>query len=299
MKYEVKRCLFCGRQEELKELYPRNFKDEELTAAVFSARRFTDRFHYRTVRCQKCGLVFSREILPDDVLAQLYAGSTVTFGEYADIIRRDYLRPLEPYLKKINKGRALEIGCSSGFFLEELLALGFKDVQGCEPSLEAKAQAAKLIKDKITTGFFRLGLYPKASFDLVCSFQTLDHLSDPLSAVRTCREILRPGGYAYFITHDVRGLQARLLRDKSPIIDVEHIYLFDKSTLRRLLEEAGLQVIEVGNLKNSYPLDYWLRLLFKGGRLGSLLIGLAKILRLGQLALPLSAGNIYIIAQKK
>jgi hypothetical protein len=49
MKYEVKHCIFCGECEELEELYPRNFKDEELTPEVFSARRATEHFHLKSV----------------------------------------------------------------------------------------------------------------------------------------------------------------------------------------------------------------------------------------------------------
>ncbi len=138
MAYQIKHCIFCGNNEKLKELYPRNFTDKDLNPAVFSARRDTDRFHYKIVRCQNCGLIFSREVLPEEELSRLYSQSAVTFDEYTAIIRRDYLRPLKPFLDLVNKGSALEIGCSSGFFLEELLMQGFKEVHGCDPSLEAK-----------------------------------------------------------------------------------------------------------------------------------------------------------------
>ena len=141
MAYQIKHCIFCGNNEKLKELYPRNFTDKDLNPAVFSARRDTDRFHYKIVRCQNCGLIFSREVLPEEELSRLYSQSAVTFDEYTAIIRRDYLRPLKPFLDLVNKGSALEIGCSSGFFLEELLMQGFKEVHGCDPSLEAKEKA--------------------------------------------------------------------------------------------------------------------------------------------------------------
>jgi SAM-dependent methyltransferase len=240
--------------------------------------------------------VFSREVLPDAVLSDLYAGSKVTFSEYTDIIRRDYIGPLRPFLTRMNKESALEIGCSSGFFLEELLEEGFKEVFGCEPSVEAKEKAGPTVKNNIYSGFFKRGIYKDNSFDLVCSFQTLDHLSDPVEVVKICHDILKPGGLAFFIVHDVNGLPARILRDKSPIIDIEHIYLFNRQTLKRIFEENGFNILEISDLKNSYPLGYWLKMFVKNNPAGLFGLRIIEMLKINKIAFPIAAGNIYIIA---
>jgi SAM-dependent methyltransferase len=298
MNYITKHCLFCREKERLVDLYPQTFRLEDLTPEVFSARRTTEHFHYAVVRCQNCGLVFSREILPDEVLAHLYSESKVTFAEYTDIIRKDYWRCLEPFIDGAPSQRALEIGCSSGFFLEELLSHGFSEVHGCEPSFEAREIADPRIKPNISAGFFREGLYENGSFDLLCSFQTLDHVSDPLGVMRVAHDIVKPGGLVYFITHNVEGFQAKLLGAKSPIIDIEHIYLFSKRTLRRLLEQSGFEVLGVIDVKNSYPVNYWLKMFPMPNGLKSVLGGLLKPIGLGSLPLPLKAGNIAIVARR-
>ena len=297
MPYIKKTCLFCREKETLKELYPQTFREEELGPFIFSARNEIKHFHYKIVRCKNCGLVFSREVLSDEALLHLYSESTVTFDEYTKIIRKDYIRPLAPFLSRDIMESALEIGCSSGFFLAELLERGFQNVYGCEPSAEAKAKADPAVRENIFPGFYSSGLYEKNSFDLVCSFQTLDHLSDPLEVVRACHRDLKPGGLAYFITHDVDGLQAKILREKSPIIDVVHIYLFNKKTLRRLLEEAGFEVLKVADIKNSYPLKYWLSMFPLPKKPKSFIMEWAGRLGLGSLPLPLAAGNICVIGK--
>jgi SAM-dependent methyltransferase len=297
--YIARHCLFCADDACLRDVYARNFRDEDLNPEVFSARRVTEHFHYRMARCSRTGLLFSREILPDDVLQTLYAGGKVTFSAYADILRKDYWRPLEKALRResgFDRGSALEIGCSSGFFLEELLARGFRRVRGCEPGVEAKAIAADSVRDGIRTGFFTGDAYPDGAFDLICAFQTLDHLSDPLAVLRTCLDKLRPGGLAYLIVHNADGLQARLFGEKSPIIDVEHIYLFNPRTLSMAVEKAGFRTVASFPIANSYPLEYWIRhapLPFKRG-----IAAACGMLGLGRLALPLSLGNIGIIARK-
>jgi 2-polyprenyl-3-methyl-5-hydroxy-6-metoxy-1,4-benzoquinol methylase len=293
-RYIKKHCLFCKDKENIIELYPQTFTDKDLTPEVFSARRTMDNLHYKIVRCKNCGLVFSQEILPPEALENLYSKSKITYGEYTDIIRKDYWQGLERFLGDTPKEKALEIGCGNGFFLEELLKHGFKEVYGCEPSTDAKNMANPTVKDNIVSGFFKEDLFAQNTFDLVCSFQTLDHLSDPEEIIKSCHGVLKPNGLAYFITHDINSLQAKTLRDRSPIIDVEHIYLFNRDTLRRLFEGKGFKVIKVFGLKNTYPLSYWLKML----RL-EILNNIIKISGLGSFGLSLAAGNIAIIARNK
>ena len=298
MNYIKKSCLFCKEKERVQKLYPRTVSERDFTPEVFSARRSADNLHYEIVRCQNCGLVYSREILPQEITEKLYSQSGVTYGKYAGIISQDYWRPLKPFMGSIGREAALEIGCGSGFFLEKLADESFRNVFGCEPSIEARQKSVPAIRPNIHTGVFKKGVYPARSFDLICSFQTLDHLSDPLETVKICFDLLKSAGLAYFITHDVDSLQARILREKSPIIDVEHVYLFNKNTLRRIFEEAGFEVLKVSNLKNSYPMRYWLKML-PPGKFSDVLRGAVEWLGLGSLSLPIAAGNIYIVAKCK
>jgi 2-polyprenyl-3-methyl-5-hydroxy-6-metoxy-1,4-benzoquinol methylase len=190
----------------------------------------------------------------------------------------------------------LEIGCSSGFFLEELQAQGFREVHGCEPSVEAREIAAPSVREGIHTGFFTDPVYPDGGFDLICCFQTLDHLSDPIGMLRTCFAKLKPGGALYAIVHNADGLQAKLFGEKSPIIDVEHIYLFNPKTLAMAVEKAGFRTLKTFGVANSYPLEYWAAhapLPFKRQ-----VLGIFRALGLAKLRIPLSLGNIGIVARK-
>ena len=281
------------------ELYPRTFTEEHLTPEVFSARRESEHLHYSIVRCANCGLVFSREILPDDRLSELYAGSSVTFGEHMAALRTDYWRCLQPFLAGAHRGSALEIGCSSGFFLEELMAQGFTEVHGCEPSTKAGEMAVADVRKNIRSGLFGEAMYEPRKFDLVCSFHTFDHMSDPAEVVSACHEVLKPGGLVYVITHDVRSLQAIILGEKSPIIDVEHVYLFNKQTLRKLFERTGFDVLSVSGVRNTYPLDYWLHMMPLPHRVKGTLRGSLNRIGAGAITVPIKAGNIFIVARRK
>src|ERR1700743_3044458 len=106
--YITKECLFCDgtNAPEHPLLYKKNFKDEDLNAEVFSARRTTEHFHYEMVKCKRTGLIFSRHILDDESLNKLYKGSVVTFGEQTEFIKKDYWKPLTAFVNKWHKGKA-------------------------------------------------------------------------------------------------------------------------------------------------------------------------------------------------
>lgn len=296
--YITKECLFCDKTDEANHplIYKKNFKDENLDAGVFSARRTADHFHYDMVKCSHTGLLFSRHILTDEVLNELYKGSVVTFGEQTEFIKRDYWKPIANYVSKWNKGRSLDIGCSNGFFLEVLKDNGYADVHGVEPGEEPKQIARADIRDNIYTGFYGPGLYPENHFDLITCFQTLDHLSDPLGMLRNMYHNTKKGGHVYMIMHNTKALQAKLFGEKSPIIDVEHIYLFNKENLPELCKKAGFKVVSVFDVQNGYPLSYWVRM--SPLPMKKMWVGVLKALGMYEKVLSINAGNMGIILEK-
>ena len=296
--YITKECLFCAATDEINHplLYKKNFKVEDLNAEIFSARRTTEHFHYEMVKCAKSGLIFSRQILDDDALKELYKGSVVTFGEQTKFIKRDYWHPIAEYVKKWNKGKALDIGCSNGFFLEVLKDNGYTEVHGVEPGEEPKKIARADVRENIITGFYGMNLYSSNSFDLITCFQTLDHLSDPLGMLKNMYDNTKPGGNVYMIMHDTRALQARIFGEKSPLIDVEHIYLFNKENLAELCRKAGFKVVSHFDIKNGYPYSYWVRM--APLPLKKLWIWLFKVFGMYNKILAINAGNMGIILEK-
>ena len=108
--------------------------------------------------------------------------------------------------------------------------------------------------------------------------------------------ILKPGGIAYFIVHNEQALQAKIFGEKSPIYDVEHIYLFNQKTLAKLCEKTGFNVVKTWSVKNTYPLHYWLRMAplpFK-----KQITGLVSVFGLLNLNIGIKPGNLGIFVRK-
>jgi len=294
---QATQCAICQRKTTFSVLYEKNFSLGDIEKTTFSARRLPDKIRNRIVRCNKCGLVRSNPILSEDIIASLYSESRVNYEDLVGYLRKTYGFYLQLALKKcIRTERFLDIGCGNGFMLEEAQMQGCKEVFGVEPGKEAANQASDKVRKRIKTSLFKRGLFPEDYFDCISCFHTLDHVVDPEDFLRTVFSILKPGGVCLFIVHNVDSLQAKILKSSSPIFDIEHIFLFNKLTLNQIYKQTGFKLVQIFDVKNTYPLSYWLKM--SPVPLKSKLLFLLAKFRLVDFPLTLFAGNIGVVAQK-
>jgi SAM-dependent methyltransferase len=292
-------CAICGSHTPAEILYPANFHAAHLNADIFSARRLPDRIHYQMVRCTVCGLVRSDPIARPDLIEKLYQASRFTYTSEVESLKLTYgryLQSLDDY--GANHTSLLDVGCGNGFFLETARDLGYADLWGVEPSADAVAQAPTFLAGKIKQDIFRPGLFAENQFSVICFFQVFDHFPDPASVLDETYRILAPGGLVLAINHDIEALQARLLGSRSPIVDIEHTYLYSKITQSRIFREYGFEIVASFDVVNRYPLHYWLQLSPLPATLKRFSITLSKAVQLGYIPLSLKVGNQGLIARK-
>lgn len=215
---------------------------------------------YRILRCAGCALTYVRprlgpQALLDEVYDAHYWRSTRPRERgYADY-RADaelYLRTYRRRLRRIRAhlpapGRALDVGCAAGYFLEVLRGEGW-DVLGLEPSDSIRATAQeRLGTDAVIGGTLAEADLERASFDLISLWDVLEHLPDPANALARCRELLRPEGVLVLETQNVASAFARLLGPRwQHFKHREHLAHFDPTTLARALGSAGFEVLRMG-----------------------------------------------------
>jgi hypothetical protein len=98
--------------------------------------------------------------------------------------------------------------------------------------------------------------------------------------------------------HNVRSLSARVLGERSPIIDIEHCYLYSPKTMKRLMQKHGFEVVEFGSATNTLSLRHFLRLLPSPPSLKRGFLNAAEGTRIGRLPLRLPLGNLYAIGRR-
>lgn len=293
------RCAICDTENNATELYPASFDLQAFNAAVFSARRLPNGTHYRFVKCNACGLVRSDPIADCEVLAQLYAQSTFDYADEVANLRAIYGRYLASLSRfGAKKGALLEIGCGNGFFLEEALAQGYTTVRGVEPSAEAVAKAAPQVRPHILCDIMHPGLFDAEQFDVICMFQVFDHILDPAALLNESSRVLAPGGMILCLNHNVEAFSARILKERSPIVDIGHTYLYSPRTLSRMFTAHGFAVRHVGSVFNRYTVRYLAHLAPIPRVLKGAFLAFLKFTRVGRIRIFVPLGHLWLVAQK-
>ena len=254
---------------------------------------------YEFVRCGICATIYAAKAPPAEALAGAYSEASYDSQEEAQLAADVYMAALEPSLTvEAWRGKALEIGCGNGAFLRALRSHGLQDVLGIEPSRAAAEASLPEVRSSIQLGMFREQDFSPISFNLICCFQTLEHVLEPRVLVNAAYRLLVPGGILVLVTHDYEAWINRILGRHSPIIDIEHTQIFCRKSLEYLLSHAGYEAIRITGLRNRYPIHYWAKLLpiprFAKGIIGKML----DVTSIGQFIIGLNVGNLLSIAKK-
>jgi SAM-dependent methyltransferase len=202
---------------------------------------------YRLYACERCGTGYlPRESVPGD-LASLYSNGYFegagehgypTYRREGALLAKNFHRRLDWIEARQAPGRLLEVGAAYGFFLAAARSRGW-DASGVEIAPECAAEAARSSGARVVAADF-LEAPLEGSFDVVCMFDVIEHLKDPLSALRRARDLLDENGLVVLETGDRASPWARLLGRRWYFIDPpQHLVYFSAESLRWTLRRAG------------------------------------------------------------
>jgi 2-polyprenyl-3-methyl-5-hydroxy-6-metoxy-1,4-benzoquinol methylase len=141
-------------------------------------------------------------------------------------------------------GALLDIGCYTGVFLAMASAAGWT-TQGLELSSWAAEIARGLEIGEIhETPVEDLTVDP-GSFRVVTLWDVVEHLPNPAEVFQAVHRCLEPGGVVGFSTHMVDSTAARLMGTRYPFFMDMHVVHFSRSTLRRLLDQVGFEILDI------------------------------------------------------
>lgn len=210
------------------------------------------------VKCTHCGLVFAQKIPTEHELNEYYAEYSYTKEAYlSPITIKSYnllLDEFEPYRKT---NRILDVGCGRGWFLIEAKKRGW-EVYGTEFSESAmhlcESQGITMKKGALNANSFSLEM-----FDVITSFEVIEHINNPNQEINHIQGFLRKGGLFYCTTPNYNSILRYYLKEKYDVITYpEHLTYYTKRTLKRLMIKNGFRVnkiattgISITRLKNS------------------------------------------------
>ena len=204
--------------------------------------------------CTVCGFTTADLALSDAELERLYGPEYFAGQEYMDyvserpLIRRHFETRLDRLLRYVaipRSKRLFEIGSAYGFFLE-VARERFRSVEGIDISSVAAAYARDQLGLRVTAGEF-LGHEMSGPVDVVCLWDTIEHLRDPHLYVEKAASYMTPGGTIALTTGDISSWMARWRGKRwRQIHPPTHLHYFSRRTLTKLLERHGFTVVYAG-----------------------------------------------------
>jgi 2-polyprenyl-3-methyl-5-hydroxy-6-metoxy-1,4-benzoquinol methylase len=242
------------------------------TKKLYDLRKISGK-EYDLLKCKNCSVKFLYPLPSTAHQKKYYNDPLYQESKYFVHMKRDYKGSREykifdrgtALIDSGTKGKVLDIGCSSGVFLDMMRTKGW-DVAGVELCGEFVKLARELFGlENIFNGTLEEARFEDESFDLITMWDLVEHVPDPSSLLLEAERILKPTGLLLILTPDENSLIKYLTNMSyritlghfrlpvSVIYDEHHLFYFNLRSLDYALKNAGLRLTT--RMKESTALD--------------------------------------------
>jgi len=226
----------CGDHEVGKRL-AKTFQDVELHFGV----------------CARCSTLYADPRMTVESLRTLYDSEEFFEGKESNLNYYSFLSG-ETYLRRTARGRIerfqahapgkrlLEVASAAGFFLAEAKAAGF-EAEGVEFSGPMARYAAERWAVPVTAGSIEEVDLEAEAYDVIASWGVMTIIRDPKAVMAKFHGALKPGGVWAFNTYSRQSRWGRLFGRRWYILVPNTSQIHDDDTLKRLIDEAGFELV--------------------------------------------------------
>ena len=196
---------------------------------------------HKLVKCNDCTFVFIEKVPSTSEVENHYSmysyGSEGYLSPSTVSSYNSLLDEFEPFRKT---GKILDVGCGRGWFLIEARKRGW-EVFGTEISSAALDICHKAGLE-VKAGVLDPADYDHNSFDIITSFEVIEHINNPHQQLQSINRLLRKGGLFYCTTPNFNSLLRYYLKtDYHLIAYPDHLSYYTKKTLNRVLKMNGFK----------------------------------------------------------
>jgi len=221
---------------------------------------YPDKFEYW--KCYKCGLIFQKYVVKSN-LGKYYENSSY-WSQDMDELKSKGL--LDKYnwdkfgniykfiIENKKKGNILDIGCGSGNFLS---MFNRKDWQvfGFDISDFAGKTALKYFNIKIFKPNDILKKNFKRKYDVITMLNSIEHFYEPLLYLERVKNVIKDDGYLIIQVPNISSLGFLIFgKYWYPLQPGRHLFNFNPSNLKKLVEEFGFKVIKIDHFNKNHSI---------------------------------------------
>ena len=222
------------------------------------------KYDYEVAKCNECGMTFLNFDPDDKFFTNYYAedffndpGIKHAYSDYekeAESLKKSFKDRVNIISTYQPGGTLLDVGCATGAFME--VAASNWDVYGVDVSEYAIEQAKKK-NLKAFSGVIRDSPFKDQKFDVVTLWDTIEHVADPQETIQQISEMTKPGSVVALTTGDVGSSIAKLSGRYWHLYNIpQHLSYFDKTTITKMLKQAGFEIVEILYPPIHLSLDY-------------------------------------------
>ena len=205
---------------------------------------------FLVVRCRHCGLIYLRVRPTPQSMVRYYPPE---YSPYRPAIqdesfflmrwmRRRKVQKRRQIVERASDcvpGRILDVGCSTGIFLDAMRRSGW-ETYGVEINTTAAQYARQRFGLKVFVGQLTDAHLPSDSFDVMTFWDVLEHTFDPLESLHEANRLLIKGGVIGITLPNWDSLDRMIFGHEWIGYDVpRHLHVFTPLVLQKLLERTG------------------------------------------------------------
>lgn len=293
-------CPICRKKASKKSFISTPKKAEHLTLKKLTSSWngfFKEKIIFSYTRCDSCGLVYCPIFFNQKELEKLYSQMPANMDEVPmaalEATQYGYFKMLEKHSSL--EGSLMEIGPDIGLFTKHCVNEGkFKMFWLFEPNKAVKKTLSFVVRNypsEIVHEMTDFSKVPSHSIDVLIIIHVMDHLIDPYRMLKSLKSKLKDDAKILIVTHDESSLLRKVFAWRWPAFCLQHPQIYNRKTMRQLLEISGFNVITQKKTVNYFKLKFLIKHFF-----WAIGIKIKLVPDFGGLTLGLKLGNILTIA---
>jgi 2-polyprenyl-3-methyl-5-hydroxy-6-metoxy-1,4-benzoquinol methylase len=178
------------------------------------------------------------------------------------------MHPNTPWFKVLElipqKAKVLDIGCSSGNFGAVLIERKSCVVDGVELDIDDAKKAAKVLSSikMLNIETDDISEIEDKYYDVVYFGDVIEHLVNPVAALKRVKSKLKPGGSVIFSIPNMAHMSVRLMLmggkfdyGNTGLLDKTHLHFYDLDEITRVFSSAGYRIENLDWVARDIPKD--------------------------------------------